>query len=235
MVLASLSFTTPAPGDCLLKLSSSTNAHGGTCGGSSYGVEIPVPANAGNSDNCNDGVILKLSGTDNAHAEGPTESNYNTEICYEGVKSCTLKSSCGGNEVCIVELSDTTNAHLAECGQGYDYQVCCEIGEPVDCENGGYDTKDKCWEASSSCTWTPPGTNNEADGGHCCPDEFRWNEVLEVCTEKSGIICNHVWDATEEDQIPGISVFPSDTPYSEYCAQVYKGVSSGYKYPTKTY
>jgi len=45
--------------------------------------------------------------------------------------SCTITTEdwINGGKLCVSRLSDTTNAHLAECGSsGYDLNLCCSGG-----------------------------------------------------------------------------------------------------------
>lgn len=79
-----------------------------------------------------DNLVLKLSSEKNAHAENPSGTIYENQVCYGDLK-CTLResTSCLSNEVEIARLSDETNAHVAEAGfNSYAFALCCSEKQP---------------------------------------------------------------------------------------------------------
>jgi len=120
----------------ILKISSTDNAHGEVYdGANNYPIricsndifdQIPVgpSPHACNGQN----KILGLSDTSNAHAQIPSLNTYSEDVCY-GNLICTSRSgNCNSDETCVVTLSDSTNAHLAECGSpnAYSTKICCK-------------------------------------------------------------------------------------------------------------
>jgi len=78
---------------------------------------------------CADVVMLRMSGSDNAHAEIPTQStaNYNSNVvCCSGVTG--LSNSCTeSNKVIFTRMSGVTNAHVeenTENGVNYTEDAC---------------------------------------------------------------------------------------------------------------
>ena len=62
---------------------------------------------------CSSGTtIFKMSGTDNAHAEISSQTNYSNLVCCTGVSG--LGISCAGNSAVALKLSNTTNAHIEQ-------------------------------------------------------------------------------------------------------------------------
>ncbi|MFA7315310.1 MAG: hypothetical protein WC059_00715 [Candidatus Paceibacterota bacterium] len=115
---------------------------------------------------CSGTVVLRLSGSDNAHAELPSQATavYDSNvICCSGVTG--LGNSCSGNYGVLAKLSGVTNAHVEENTESnYGQNACLSsvyagdiitIGyESVDCT--GYDT------TVASMSGTP--TNAQAGG-----------------------------------------------------------------------
>ncbi len=92
-------------------------------------------------------VIMRMSGTSNAHAEIPSQSNYANLVCCAGVTG--LGNECSGTFAPIVKLSAPTNAHIENLNKSNyteDNNVCMsissgtiDIGYGTSCE--GYDTE----------------------------------------------------------------------------------------------
>lgn len=81
------------------------------------------------SATCNnpDVVIMRISGTDNAHAELASQSNYSNLVCCSGITG--LGNSCSGNFETVAKLSATTNAHVEENTQSnYSESACLSSG-----------------------------------------------------------------------------------------------------------
>lgn len=90
-------------------------------------------------------VILKMSDTTNAHAELPSQSNYENLVCCTGVTG--LGNECSGEYETVLKLSAETNAHVEENTESnYENNACMSITsgsisvgyQPDDCS--GYDT-----------------------------------------------------------------------------------------------
>jgi len=122
----------------ILRISDTDNAHGEVYNGAgNYPIEICYDQIFGSAyvgtshpSTCTNGngLVLKLAGATNAHAEGPTGTNYNTNVCF-GDLACAVRASCQGTELEVLRLSDTTNAHLAVAGtSAYPYLLCCSQG-----------------------------------------------------------------------------------------------------------
>jgi hypothetical protein len=69
------------------------------------------------SATCNapDVTLFKMSGTTNAHAELPGQSNYSNLVCCTGVTG--IGNSCSGTYATALKLSAPTNAHVEESTQ----------------------------------------------------------------------------------------------------------------------
>lgn len=80
--------------------------------------------------NAPDVILFRVSANSNAHAELPSQSNYNAKVCCTGITG--LGNSCAGNYAVAVRLSATTNAHLEQNDQGNYANDAC-ISAP-----GGY-------------------------------------------------------------------------------------------------
>jgi len=217
--------------DVIMKLSSDTNAHGELYTGTNYPVNITYSSIFGSTgvgpNTCTGtNTVLKLSATTNAHAEAPTGVTYPTQVCY-GDLVCTYRlGSCNADERCVVTLSATTNAHLAKCGLAGSYtnKICCKSsGGAANCS--ALTTKSACWQASSNCTWTPPGTTSNPNGG-CCTEGKRWDAFQGECVGTANI-CNSVW--TVDNQVLGTSYRLTGSTF-QYCAQVTSGLSYGFWY-----
>ena len=67
-----------------------------------------------------------MSGTSNAQAELPSESNYSYVVCCSGVIGLT--NSCSGNYETVLKLSSTTNATVEQNDQtNYSEEVCLQV------------------------------------------------------------------------------------------------------------
>jgi len=226
--------------DVILKLSSETNAHGELYNGIAYTTNITYSSVFGsaytgtNPNTCTgSNTVLKLSAITNAHAEAPTGTAYNTQVCF-GNLNCTYRTgACNADEKCVVTLSAATNAHLAGCdlippaeGIGsYSNKICCKsAGVSGNCS--ALTTKDACWASTSNCTWTPPGTTTNPQGG-CCQLGDKWDPYTSTCSPTASSICNSVW--APDNQILGTSYRLTGNTF-QYCAQVTSGLSYGFWY-----
>lgn len=245
----------PGPAKCIndmceviLKLSSSTNAHGEIYSETNFNTNInyrdifgdlysnyPVRTCTKTKDN----LILKLSDTTNAHAEGPEESNYLTEVCFGDLNCELVEGSCPSDKICVVKLSDTTNAHLETCDNtNYDYSVCCSgvfVGE-VDCES--LTTNTTCLAPGNNCTWTPPRKTYE-QGGRCCGYQEQFQPTLGCVSSSEGNLCYNHFDKLDIQTTKQVSLSEANLRFDktppEYCAKISSDLSYGFWYSTESY
>jgi len=121
-----------------------------------------------------------LSSETNAHAEGPSQYNYDVDICY-GDLSCVYvnldeENTCsqhtnGTYPIDVLSLSSFTNAHIGAFGD-YPIKVCCADGDVTQtcstmggtfCEEGTY-----CDEP------TIPATDGDCCLGSCLEPRAYW-------------------------------------------------------------
>ncbi|MBU1993014.1 hypothetical protein KKG51_04935, partial [Patescibacteria group bacterium] len=63
----------------------------------------------------------------NAHSEIPENSNYETDVCYQGFSSCMIWNNienCPTGEINVLSLSSSTNAHIGAFNI-YNTKICC--------------------------------------------------------------------------------------------------------------
>jgi len=121
----------------VFRMSSTSNAHAGTPGGSSYGNVVCCGGVTGLGTSCsgNSHTVLTLSAVDNAHVG--SGGTYPNEICLSigtgDAVDCIYGASCASDYACLSTISGTTNAHVADCDGVDDYatKVCCYAGAPV--------------------------------------------------------------------------------------------------------
>ncbi len=128
----------------IMRLSSSTNAHGEIYNGAgNYGTEIcfsslfpgySVPSNPHTCTGTN--LVLRLSSDTNAHAQEPgyTGTAYTRDICYGDLvcQSVAGNANCPASFVEVASLSSNTNAHLeTESANQYNNagntKICCTV------------------------------------------------------------------------------------------------------------
>ena len=122
-------------GQVVMDLSSSTNAHGALAGQGSFAGVLCCNFGEGDTSCTGNNKILGLSSSTNAHAEIPdlVSPNYNNDVCYDSLKTCrSTDVSCAINEVEVLYISDTTNAHIEGAGQSQNYnsKICCVVELP---------------------------------------------------------------------------------------------------------
>jgi hypothetical protein len=144
---------------------------------------MPTIINAGTltcspGPTCANTTVLKISGTTNAHAELPSQSNYSGLLCCSGVTG--LGTDCSGTYSTILKLSGTTNAHVEKNTQSnYANSACLSVTSGSvsigyqDSSCSGYDTT----IASIS------GTTNAHIGG---PDAYT-TKVCGTAAASSGV------------------------------------------------
>lgn len=132
----------------IMGLSDSSNAHGEKDPDGDYNYALCCnfgggddPGTSAREDlECTGGTtpsnnkILGLSSSTNAHAEKPSNTNYNTEVCYGGVSGCfatTANCASDEDEVLVTTLSSDTNAHISS---DYSTKICCTVTQgPRNC------------------------------------------------------------------------------------------------------
>lgn len=107
----------------------------------------------------NPNCLLSFGGATNAHA-GPCGA-YNTNLncrAPEGYElSCEIRKSCSSNEVNVVELSTTRNAHLAMPATGYANKLCCMMTN-----DAGTQLLTSTGASSKTLFWIYNNTNSHA-------------------------------------------------------------------------
>lgn len=131
-----------------LKLSGETNAHGELASGSAYSNVVCCDFGGGDSS-CSsiidpvtgqpENMFLGLSSSTNAHAEAPdlVSPSYSTDSCYAGFDDAReTTGNCADEEAEVVQISNTTNAHLESNSQtNYNSKICAVVVySPADCD-----------------------------------------------------------------------------------------------------
>jgi hypothetical protein len=84
---------------------------------------------------CNQGGVVSLSSVQDAHADAYKQGTFTNNVCMKAASvgkkaSCTYRANgagCRSDEVCVVSLSDITNAHVSGCDSPFDTRICCKI------------------------------------------------------------------------------------------------------------
>ncbi len=155
----------------VMKLSSSTNAHGSLISASdSYSTYLCCDGATSTGTTCTgNNKVLGLSSSTNAHAQIPSYTSYNYHVCYEDL-SCTYvtSTSCpSAYPIQTVSLSAISNAHLADFSF-YPYKICCASAPGAICGNSLIESGEECDD----------GNTNNYDG---CS--------YSACTVESGYTC----------------------------------------------
>ena len=121
---------------CLFRLSALSNAHAGTCSGSSYTYLVCCSASSGTltvavqDGSCPQAGVLSLSAFNNAQVQEYPSVTYTNDICLAsdaGTLSCNYNSGgCSAGYACIASMSSATNAHAGNCA-AYNEKICCTI------------------------------------------------------------------------------------------------------------
>jgi len=92
-----------------------------------YSKEIFCPGDIELGDTGIDFLGVTCEGDTNCHAYqsgGVQRLEFSS-----GIISCEFRSACEGDEFCILKMSNTEDAHVAEClNTDYINLVCCELG-----------------------------------------------------------------------------------------------------------
>ncbi len=165
------SITTSCPeANRVMRLSSSTNAHGALWNQGTYtyylccvGMTYYSAADNASMHTCSPASnptnkILKLSATTNAHAQTQNEPGYSTNVCF-GKFMCTsvTTTSCPSNyPIQVLSLSANTNAHLAQFSSTYGTKICCNDSSVAVCGNSIVEDGENCdcGASGSPCTST---------------------------------------------------------------------------------
>ena len=125
----------------IFHMSDLSNAHAELANQSDYSYKVCCKEVSGYTvdNNCsgpNKFTILHLSNYTNAHAEIWTESNYSYDVCLNsdtGMSlNCSYLSDCSDYDACVASISDTTNAHVADCiTDSYANKICCSFAAVV--------------------------------------------------------------------------------------------------------
>lgn len=101
-------------------------------------------------------TVLRMSATNNAHAELASQENYNYSICCSGIEG--LGNSCSGSYAVVLKLSSATNAHTEKNTQSnYSQNACLSADNPVNCD---YATDCSSLGRSYVCLATISGATN---------------------------------------------------------------------------
>jgi len=186
----------------VFRMSSTSNAHAGTPGGSAYGSVVCCGGVHNLSGGCSAVYdrALTLSAANNAHAAA--DGSYAAQICLSvphGVADCTYGPSCAVNYQCLATVSGSSNAHVADCDGAGDYatKLCCYVEDDndndgmldpadLDDDNDGFEDDDEAhvgtdpWDAcrddASDDAW-PPDINIDT-----------WANILDVLLFKPVIM-----------------------------------------------
>lgn len=122
----------------VIRLSNETNAHVGLPS-SSYQTLISCNVSRGTLDtNAGASEIFSITDTNNAHVSS-LESTYTNKIRlnfidtfnagYSLVEYQSNNGQCDQGGICLIKITDTTNAHAATCDSNanYDYAICLKI------------------------------------------------------------------------------------------------------------
>lgn len=106
----------------------------------SYAYSLTISCIVRNSGSCNPGEVklLGMSSTTNAHAELPTQTNYQYSVCCTSTDG-SIGNSCSGTYAVFLLLSSVTNAHVSRADSGtYSYQACISSTptNPLSCSYG---------------------------------------------------------------------------------------------------
>ena len=106
----------------VMRLSGLTNAHGELWSQNNY--DYVLCCNFVRTHDCGTNKILGLSDVTNAHAEVPENSEYATPVCYGDFICRSGAITCDSDEMGILSLTDSTNAHIGRF-EDYGTKICC--------------------------------------------------------------------------------------------------------------
>jgi len=114
--------------DTVFRLTSATNADGGTinASSSSHPKSACFTGTSGSRACTGNNTVIRLSSQSFAHAQFKNNTGYPAEVCFDNL-FCEYRSSCsslGPDYICLASMSSSTNAHLGDCGV-YPIEICC--------------------------------------------------------------------------------------------------------------
>ncbi len=164
---ASCSVTTScASSNTVMKLSSTTNAHGSLYNQGAYSYYLCCDF-TGTHTCSGSNKVLGLSATTNAHAQIPSLSGYTSSVCFGDLTCYDTTGSCNSGDIQMLSLSATSNAHLAQFST-YGTRICCSPNLGF-CGNGVLESPDE------ECD---DGNTNDLDG------------CSSLCVVESGYTCS---------------------------------------------
>jgi len=121
------------PGEvCVFRMFSTSDAHTGTCSGSSYTYRVCCSVSSGALSldaSCSQAGVISLHSTDDSHVEKYGLGNYNNDICLSyslGTISCYYSNNCGG-DTCLASMYQDTDSHVGDCNYNPAKRICCKI------------------------------------------------------------------------------------------------------------
>ncbi len=121
----------------IMKLSSSTNAHGAlwddatgyynynVCYSDIFGSEYT----GANLHTCSGNRVLSLSAPFNAHASVNSTPDYLTNVCYGNLICHSTTEGCSASEEIVVRLKQEINSHISNASDtNYPIKICCKPG-----------------------------------------------------------------------------------------------------------
>tara|TARA_Y100000310_G_scaffold310032_1_gene354759 strand:- start:588 stop:3125 length:2538 start_codon:yes stop_codon:yes gene_type:complete len=123
----------------ILSVSGENNVHAGLVSSRSGSSEYQICCQLEGISLTEDNPFILLSSFENAHVQNPSYGEYLLGVGFSDQISCVTRStSCVNGEFCLFEYegdsSAPTNAHITQCGEGYNWTVCCggDVGSGED-------------------------------------------------------------------------------------------------------
>lgn len=112
--------------NAFLRLYRPTNSHIAEVGTTNYKYLLccNFPNASGN------GVLIRASSSDNAHAEIPSGTAYSTLISYANLSCIDAPACSSGHPIKVLSLAAKTNSHVGEFDE-YPVKICCSYSAPA--------------------------------------------------------------------------------------------------------
>ena len=167
---------------------------------------------------------------DEAHIDAQHQPH---EICLSTTDNsnveCSIKKDCSNGEVCVFDMYQETDSHIAECGKiNLPYSMCCEVTPPKTCYEHGEVRSDD--SALQCCPSTPEGeplyysraSPTDIIGGCCIEIDEKWNLRGGFCERTGAIQCGLQcpYDSNEANYFTTEGCFfdfPPPLPYERSC------------------